>query len=372
MFSARRAALVLIAASVPSATDLPGQAIAGTYTTANAQGGTITLVLQADGPGKVSGSLAGNGNTFVIAGTMGDDAADGTVSGNGMQLFFGARLQGEGLLFLLAEPDASGQPDFARATPMQFRRSATAVAPSTAAAPRGNPLAGARPADADRYAGAWTSKDVSLSLSSQAGAYAGTLTHQGNAYPVTLKADGPGLSGTFTAGGSPYEVLVKVENGMLYLRTAGTTYMLARGAAGAGANPLGGSAATSAPAAPALSAQDQQMVRMFTANAWCSFSYSGSSGSYSSGGVSRSQKVYLRPDGTLVASSGSERTSSGEAGQAYVGNQGTAQGYWKFENGQFYLGQSPQALAPQQFRMTFNSNGYPIPIINGTEYMICR
>jgi hypothetical protein len=114
------------------------------------------------------------------------------------------------------------------------------------------------------------------------------------------------------------------------------------------------------------------MIQVLTANGWCSFSYSGSSGTYSSGGVTRTQKVFLRPDGTVSATANSERTSSGAAGQAYVGGSAGNQGFWKFENGQFFLGPTREQLAPQQFKMTYNSNGYPIPVVNGTEYMICR
>ena len=31
-----------------------------------------------------------------------------------------------------------------------------------------------------------------------------------------------------------------------------------------------------------------------------------------------------------------------------------------------------QQWVPQQFKMTFNSNGYPIPVVNGREYMHCQ
>lgn len=368
--SPRAARRTLVAVALATLTALPAaaQSIAGTYSTPNQQGGSITLVLRPAAGGKVTGSLSGNGNTFQIDGTMRDDAAEGTITGNGLKMFFAARVQSaQDLQFAMAEPDANGQPDYAKATQMAFKREAGASAPAGGSA-GGNPLAAGRGAAAsDKYAGAWTSKDMSISLNGGGGRYSGTLTHQGSSYPVTLKDEGPGLSGTFTAAGTPYELLVNVENGMLYINTAGTTYMLARGNGGAAGNVAGAGSGSGN-----LSAEDQKMIAMFTANGWCSFSYSGSSGTYSSGGVTKTQKVYLSRDGRVSANASSERTSSGDAGQAYVGSKDGTSGFWKYENGTFYLGQSPQALQPQRFKMTYNSNGYPIPIINGTEYMICR
>jgi hypothetical protein len=347
------------------------QSLAGTYTAPNQQGGSITLELKTLAGGKLGGTLSGNGNSFQLDGAMNGAMAEGTITGNGMKMFFGAQLNGEQLQFFMVEPDANGQPNFQRATPIQFKRGAAAPAAQAgnplAATGGGNPLAKSA-ASADKYAGAWTSKDVKLSLSANASGYAGTLMHQGQNYPITLKADGPGLSGTFTAGGAPYPVLVKLDGTSLLLNTAGTTYMLVRGE-GVSGNPLAGSSGGGVTAA---SPQDQQMIRVLTANGWCSFSYSGSSGTYSSGGSTKTSKVFLRPDGTVSGTSSSERTSSGAAGQAYVAGSDGVQGFWKFENGQLYLGPTREQLAPQAFKMTYNSNGYPIPIVNGTEYMICR
>lgn len=364
--SSRRVSAVGAIAVLLGSAPLAAQAIAGTYSTANQQGGTITLVLRPAPGGKVAGTLSGNGNTFQIDGTMGDDAAEGTITGNGLKMFFAARTQGQDLQFAMAEPDASGQPDYAKATQISFRREAGVGTPASPAGAGGNPLSAGRAATSDRYAGAWTSRDMSLSLSGAGGAYSGTLTHQGMSYPVTLRDEGPGLSGTFTAQGTPYELLVKVENGMLQINTAGTTYMLARGSAGS-AGPL-----TAGAGGGARSPQDEQMIAVLTKNAWCSFSYSGSSGTYSTGGSTRTGRVVLYPDGSATMGSKSELTSSGAAGVGGVYGSSGQRGFWKYENGIFSSGPSRQQMTPQQFKMTFNSNGYPIPIIDGTEYMICR
>lgn len=280
----RRSLALAFLALVSVAAGSGAQSLVGTYTAPNQQGGTITLEFKALAGGKVGGTLSGNGNSFQLDGAMNGAMAEGTITGNGMKMFFGAQLNGDQLQFIMVEPDANGQPNFQRATPIQFKRG-----PAAPPAQAGNPLA-----------------------------------------------------------------------------------------AGGGGNPLAKSAAPGTGSAPpgagmmGTSPQDEQMIRLLTANAWCSFSYSGSSGTYSSGGVSRSSKVYLRPDGVVSATSSSERTSSGASGQAYVGGNDATQGHWKFENGQFYLGQTREQLAPQTFKMTYNSNGYPIPVVNGTEYMICR
>lgn len=358
------------AAALVLASPSGAQSLIGTYSTTNPQGGAVTIVFRDAGGGKVGGTLSGNGNTFEISGMSQGNGAEGTVEGNGQKMFFGAAVEGDNLRLILAEPDANGQPNFQRATQLSFKRTAGVPAGGGQAA-GGNPLGGGRAAAAsDRYAGAWSSKDVQLSLSGGDGKYSGTLTHQGQNYPITLKDEGPGLSGTFTAGGSPYEVLIKHENGFLHLNTAGTTYMLAKGTGGA--NPLGGGANVAGGGGGRRSPEDEKMFQMFIANGWCSFSYKSGSTYSTTGGTTSTGKVYMNANGTVSATRSSETTSSGSSGQAYVGGQSGAQGFWKYENGVLYMGQTPQAMAPQQFKMTYNSNGYPIPIVNGTEYMICR
>jgi hypothetical protein len=247
---------------------LASQPVAGTYMASNVQGSAVKLVLQ-ESAGSVTGTLSGNGNVFQLRGAANGDMIEGTVTGNGMNMLFGARVQGDDLLLILAEAGANGQPNLNSATQLTFRRDASAPAEA--------PVASAAP---------------------------------------------PSPAGGGSAGGK--------------------------------------------------SAEDQRMIQVLTANGWCSFSFSGSSGSYSSGGVSRTSRTMLYPDGTVVSSSNTERSSSGAAGSAAVATQGGDRGFWKFENGVLYIGLTPQSLQPQQFRMTYNSNGSPIPVVNGTEYMICR
>lgn len=381
--------LAIVAALAPSlAAPAAGQAILGTFTTTNAQGGTVVLQLAAAGSGRISGTLAGNGTTFQLQGTMGSDAANGTITGPNMAAFFAAQVEGDQLQLVLAPPDAQQQPDMSQAQQIRFTRTAAASSGTAAPAPRGaraagNPLARGGAAPAERYAGSWTSQEVQLSLTRSGARYTGTLTNSGQRYPVTLRDEGPGLSGSFTANGTSYDVLVKVENGMLYLNTAGTTYMLERGggAATAQGNPLasrsnGGSAPTQAgrPAGTVrgATAQDRQMIQLLTRNAWCAFSYASGNTYSSTGGASHTERVVLSPDGRASQTSGSERSVQNSTGMAYANNNDGTQGFWKFENGVFYLSPDGTQWQPQQFRMTQNSNGYPIPVVNGKEYMMCQ
>lgn len=365
------------------------QSIVGTYTTRNPQGGTVTFTLQPSGSGKVTGSLSGNGSSFQAMGTMGDDAADGTLSGSGVNMFFSARVQGDNLELTLIEPDRNGQPNFQRATRLNFQRQAGASTGAAApAASGGNPLGRGGAASADKYGGSWTSRDVQLALNGSGGTYSGQLTHQGRTYPVSLKDEGPGLSGTFTSDGQKYELLVKVENGSLMLNTAGTTYMLVRGGgATASRNPLGGGAsqaASSGAAAgsggaggmglnnPRMSPQDRQMAELLTRNGWCAFSYKSSSTYSTNSDRSSWERVVLYPDGRATSGSTSESYNSGASGQVYGNGGDGQQGFWKFEGGQFFASADGTNWVPTPFKMTFNSNNAPIPIVNGREYMICR
>ena len=386
--SAAVVAAVLTSAASPAG----AQAISGTYTTRNPQGGVVTLMLRPNGNGGLAGTFSGNGNSFQVQGTMGDDAADGIISGNGVGLFFSARLQGDQLELAIAEPDANGQPNFAKATRLQLRRDngGTATGPATPPAggvsQNGNPLARGGPAAQDKYAGSWTSKDVQLSLNGTSGKYTGQLTHQGRTYPVTLADEGPGLSGSFTTGGQKYDLLVKVDGSSLLLNTAGMTYMLIRGNGGVASNnplaggqpaaPDGGAAAGGGDGIgannPRMTAQDQQIVRVLISSAWCAFSYSSGSTYATSGGTSRTERVVMRPDGTATQTGGSETTSSGPNGQAYLGGNNGQQGFWKFENGVMYVSGDRMNWVPETFKMTYNSNNSPIPIVNGREYMLCR
>jgi hypothetical protein len=143
--------------------------------------------------------------------------------------------------------------------------------------------------------------------------------------------------------------------------------------------PMGGvggaiGAGTSAPPTGAT-AQDQQIIKLLLSTNWCSFEYKGGGGGYNSGpsyGRTSTQKARFGADGSLFIQSGSESTHSSQTGQVWGNNASAAQGRWKVENAQLYLAQPGGPWNLTQSNITYNSNGYPILKVNGTEYMMCN
>src|SRR2546423_13631853 len=82
--------LAAVALTVLSADVAAGQSVLGKFTTRNEQGGVITLILQADGPGKVTGSLIGNGATYLVEGQMEDEDVTGTMKNSTGGVYFEA------------------------------------------------------------------------------------------------------------------------------------------------------------------------------------------------------------------------------------------------------------------------------------------
>ena len=140
------------------------------------------------------------------------------------------------------------------------------------------------------------------------------------------------------------------------------------------------SGSVSAPGTPAPAtgagggtAEDERMRQLFVSTAWCTFSYSGGStytgGSY---GTSSRTRTVLRADGSLTQTGGSENTNTGGAGNVYGSSSNAVTAFWRFENGQFAVSGDRVTWKPVRFEMTYNSNGAPIPKLDGVEYMRCQ
>jgi hypothetical protein len=224
---------------LPSVTG--AQSFSGTYTVTNNQGGVVTLSLQQDATGNVMGTMSGQGQSFQVEGVLEGSAAVGAIYNEGGGVYFEAVFSGPQLMLTLIESDANNQPDYAKSQVLVFGRQGGVAAPPSPAAgpPAGNPLA----AGGDPFVGAFAGSEISLELSPAKGGYSGTLTFQGQPYPVKADAKGGQLSGTFAASGQNYPFEASVQGNQLNLATAGTTYSLARQGAAAqnatGANPLG-------------------------------------------------------------------------------------------------------------------------------------
>ncbi|MBI4500573.1 MAG: hypothetical protein HY700_05370 [Gemmatimonadetes bacterium] len=141
----RRLSLIaLVSAALLIAPVAGAQNFSGTYSTPNQTGGTVTLLLQQDPQGQITGSLSGNGSTFAIQGkAQGADFVALASSGGGA-VYLEGRLEGAGVRVILAEMGPGNQPRYDQARELVFARSSGGAAPAGRAA-AGNPLAG--PAD---------------------------------------------------------------------------------------------------------------------------------------------------------------------------------------------------------------------------------
>lgn len=230
---------------------IEAQSFTGTYTVTNNQGGVVTLSLQPDATGNVTGTMSGQGQSFQVEGVLEGTAAVGAIYNEGGGVYFEAVFSGPQLMLTLIETGPDNQPDYAKSQVLVFgRQGGLAASPSPAPGPpAGNPLA----TGGDPFVGAFAGSEISLELTRAKGGHSGTLTFQGQAYRVKAEAQGSQLRGTFAAGGQSYAFEASLQGNQLSLATAGTTYVLARqGAAAqgaAGANPLGRGARAAQPAA---------------------------------------------------------------------------------------------------------------------------
>lgn len=114
----------------------------GTFTTTNPQGGTVTLTLNAAGPKQLKGTLSGNNTTFQVAGEITPQGLMGAVTGAQGNLYMMAQYEGANLIVILAEPDATGQPNLQSARRIVFARASGDASKPAAKAPAA-PLAAA-------------------------------------------------------------------------------------------------------------------------------------------------------------------------------------------------------------------------------------
>ncbi len=117
------------------------QSYTGTYVTPNATGANVTLVLEQDARGNVTGSLSGTGVTYAVQGLLEEGTVLGTLSSAAGGVYFAAEYDGSGLVLTLFEADANNQPDYSRSEILQFTRVDHAAAPQQ----QQNPLAALAP-----------------------------------------------------------------------------------------------------------------------------------------------------------------------------------------------------------------------------------
>ncbi len=104
------------------------QNYAGTFTTTNQQGGTVTLKLTQDAASNVKGTLTGNNNSFQVDAKATPQGLMGKISGAQGTLYLMAQYEGANLVVVLAEPMPDGQPNLNSARHLLFAKAAAAPA----------------------------------------------------------------------------------------------------------------------------------------------------------------------------------------------------------------------------------------------------
>lgn len=266
-------------------------------------------------------------------------------------------------------------------------------------------LGGSRSAHGQSYSGTYTldvpgGRPLILALNQErSGRTTGTLSGNGTVIQLTGQVEDGGLSGQATMGASRaifeagldgatlHFALIDLGPGgqpdpstareLAFTRTGNAAAPAPRAGASPAPPPPRSPTTAPAPRAGAGTAQDQQLRQLLLSSAWCSFSYSQTSGSTSS-----SRSLFL-PDGRLQVGSNQEGGTvnqngggtvdlgGGSTGSVYSQSQGGGTLTWQVQGGQLYVdaGQGMQLLP---LTITRNSNGYPIITAAGKEYSQCN
>jgi hypothetical protein len=215
------------------------QDYSGTY---NFQG--VTLVLQQDAQGNITGTMSGNGNTVQIEGFFDNGDAYGYMFDNQGKLGFLAYLNQTGLDFYMLELDAQGNPIQNTAQQYAFtRQNAMGIqGQQTQTLATNNPLGNinnplGQSTSADPLTGTFSDGNITLNLQGVSGAYKGTLAASGQSYPAEAQGNPQSLSGTFSVNGTTFMFAALLNGDTLSLTSDGNTYQLKRQAV-ATSNPL--------------------------------------------------------------------------------------------------------------------------------------
>ncbi len=247
---------------------------------------------------------------------------------------------------------------------------------------------------------------VTLTLRQDAaGKATGTMSGNGATFQLAGQLQGPELVGTASGGGNSAWFEASLDGTELHLIVADVgpngqpdldrakEIVLSRSAsaqveppraspapptpAAPRAAPPAPRAAAAPPPAPARSPQDEQLRQFLLSSAWCSFSYSQTSGTtHTSRNVFLQNGILLigtnREGGTTNQSGGGTVDLGGGAtGSIYSQSQGAQQARWQVQGGQLSLDVG-QGMQPVAMQITRNSNGYPIISAGGTEYSQCQ
>jgi hypothetical protein len=352
------ASILSLALLLLVANGVVAQEYTGTFTVPNDVGGVMTLTLQQQGDGSVSGSLSSNGVTYEVDGFVEEDTLMGAMFNDQGGFWFEAERDDAELYVTLYESDENGEPDYERYTEIDFTFAGASGGAGQAArqptAARGNPLGGAEPSSSgnplagggatDPYVGQFSDGNVTLRLQGQGGQYQGQVTVGGQVYPVSAAGGPSGLEGLIQTPEEAYDMSITAAGSGLVLLSGGVRYDLARQGAGADrVSAGGGQAAMGAQPGARAGAQPSASGREFAAGwtdnhpqvtewtNWLAGKKLTRMSSYSSGsagGYSARTDLYLCSDRSF--SYRDESSVSVDVGGAFGNSGGTdgGQGTW--------------------------------------------
>ncbi|MBI4624582.1 MAG: hypothetical protein HY736_15365 [Verrucomicrobia bacterium] len=201
------------------------EGLGGTYTLPGTNG-TITLVLQQDAAGKVTGSLKGGDLAAVLKGTSqpGGGVFGAATSEQGQFMaYFRAARQGSQLWFDLIEANANGAPNMSAMKRISFPVGGTSD-PATASPATSTGIA----TGSAGFAGTFKGDGLSIESRAATGGYGGTMKMGEQSFPFTARAMGDALTGTFESKDGKFEFTATLRGTTLTLVTGGTTYTLAK------------------------------------------------------------------------------------------------------------------------------------------------
>lgn len=105
--------------------------------------------------------------------------------------------------------------------------------------------------------------------------------------------------------------------------------------------------------------------KLLLSSTWCSFSYNKISG------TTKTTRARFHANGTYAFGNQRESLSSGQYGSVYGQSGGNGGGRWQVQGGELYMGEGDGPLEPVHTVLKRNSNGYPIIVADGVEYMQC-
>ena len=118
----------------------------------------------------------------------------------------------------------------------------------------------------------------------------------------------------------------------------------------------------------ARQAGTDQLSQLLLSSSWCSFTYNKISG------ASNTTKVTFYANGQWGLGARGETYNSGANGSVYGQHDSSNGGQWAVQNGMLLMSSQavPQLTPIPDFRVTQNSNGYPILFSMGKEYSRCN